>query len=200
MESADENRGALLWGTDQPSGAVLSGAGRIFVVEPVEWKREQAEKLGASDVFADIGDAAGRIAEATDGRMCHKAIVALGRSAEHDLGAWLRLTAKGGTCVLTAVGGVVNTDIAPDLSLSELLQKNVQGSLFGGGNPHQDIAKCSASQLAAQVARALYKVGDLDLDDVVTGTYRLEQINEGLREVREHPDMRGIIRFTGADH
>lgn len=171
-------------------GAVLSGAGRIFVVEPVEWKRKQAEKFGASDVFADIADAAGAIAEATDGRMCQKVIVALGRSADHDLGAWLRLTAKGGTCVLTAMGGAVNTDIALDLSLSELLQKNVQGSLFGGGNPHQDIRE----------VLALYKLGDLDLDDVVTGTYRLEHINEGFRELRERPDMRGIIRFTDADH
>ncbi len=32
----------------------------------------------------------GAIAEATDGRMFKKVIVALGRSAEHDLGAWLR--------------------------------------------------------------------------------------------------------------
>ncbi|MGV9633168.1 NDMA-dependent alcohol dehydrogenase [Nocardia rhamnosiphila] len=171
-------------------GAVLSGAGRIFVVEPVEWKRKQAEKCGASDVFADIGDATGRIADATDGRMCHKVIVALGRSADHDLGAWLRLTAKGGTCVLTATGGAVATDFALDLSLSELLQKNVRGSLFGGGNPHQDIRE----------VLALYKLGDLDLDDVVTGTYRLEQINEGFRELREHPEMRGIIRFTDTDH
>ncbi len=91
--------------------------------------------------------------------MCHKVIVALGRSAEHDLGAWFRLTAKGGTCVLTAMGGAVNTDTAFDLSLSELLQKNVQGSLSGGGNPHQDIRE----------VLALYKLGDLDLDDVVTG-------------------------------
>lgn len=171
-------------------GAVLSGARRIFVIDPVEWKRKQAEKFGATHIYADIESATAAIAELTEGRMCHKVIVAVGRRDGRDLEAWMRLTAKAGTCVLTAMGNVMAADVGLELSMGTLLQKNLQGSLFGGGNPHQDILE----------VLALYKLGDLDLDDMVTREYRLEQINEGYRDILEGRNIRGIIRYTDADH
>ena len=35
-------------------GAVVSGARKIFVIDPVEWKRDQALKFGATHVYEDI--------------------------------------------------------------------------------------------------------------------------------------------------
>ncbi|TLF98273.1 NDMA-dependent alcohol dehydrogenase [Nocardia cyriacigeorgica] len=177
-------------GASTLQGAVLSGARRIFVVEPVEWKRKQAEKLGATEVFADIATAVSGIADATAGHMCHKVIAAIGRRDSPDVEAWLELTAKAGTCVLTAVGRPSAADLPITLPARALLQKNVQGSLFGGGSPRDDIPE----------VLALYKLGDLDLGAALTKQYRLEQINAAYDDIRAGHDLRGIIRYDDSDH
>ncbi|MFE3543926.1 NDMA-dependent alcohol dehydrogenase [Nocardia sp. NPDC059177] len=176
-------------GASTLQGAVLSGASRIFVVEPVDWKRAQAEKLGATDVYPDLATATAGIAAATAGRMCHKVIAAAGRRGGHDLEAWMDLTAKAGTCVLTATGIAMAAEVPLTLSMRTLLQKNLRGSMFGGGNPHEDILE----------VLALHKLGDLALDDRVTEEYRLDEINDAYRELQRAGDLRGIIRFTDAD-
>jgi S-(hydroxymethyl)glutathione dehydrogenase/alcohol dehydrogenase len=48
-------------------GAVHCGAHRIFVVDPVEWKRDQALKFGATHAYPDIDTALMAIAEITVG-------------------------------------------------------------------------------------------------------------------------------------
>jgi len=99
------------------------------------------------------------------------------------------LTAKGGTCVLTAMGNVMATDATLNLAGLTLLQKSLQGSLFGGGNPQHDIP----------AILELYRLGQLNLDDMVTREYTLEQINDGYRDMLEGRNIRGIIRYTDAD-
>jgi S-(hydroxymethyl)glutathione dehydrogenase/alcohol dehydrogenase len=65
----------------------------------------------------------------------------------------------------------------------------VRPRLFGGGNPQHDIP----------AILELYKLGQLNLDDMVTREYSLEQINDGYRDMLEGRNVRGIIRFTDAD-
>ena len=170
-------------------GARLAGARRVFAVDPYEWKREQALKFGATEAFADIASAAARIAEATRGLMCHKVIVTVGRAEGSEVDSWMGLTAKGGVCVLTAMGGVMDTEVTLNLAGLSLLQKSLQGSLFGGGDPQYDIPEILA----------LYELGQINLDDMVTREYTLEQINDGYRDMLEGRNIRGIIRFTDAD-
>ncbi len=170
-------------------GARIAGARRVFAVDPFERKREQALKFGATEAFPDVESAAAAIAEATWGVMCRKVIVTVGQCDGRDAEAWMRLTAKGGTCVLTAMGNVMATDVTLNLAGLTLLQKNLQGSLFGGGNPQHDIP----------AILELYKLGQLNLDDMVTREYTLEQINDGYRDMLEGRNVRGIIRYTDAD-
>ncbi len=46
---------------------MISGARNVFAIDPVEWKREQAMKFGATKTFASIEEAAPAIAEITFG-------------------------------------------------------------------------------------------------------------------------------------
>ncbi|MBD0323157.1 MAG: alcohol dehydrogenase catalytic domain-containing protein, partial [Aldersonia sp.] len=55
-------------------GAVNSGARYVFAVDPVEWKREQALKFGATHVYDSIEAATMAAAEVTSGGMCKKVI------------------------------------------------------------------------------------------------------------------------------
>ncbi|MBV9090182.1 MAG: NDMA-dependent alcohol dehydrogenase [Mycobacteriaceae bacterium] len=170
-------------------GAVNSGARFIFVIEPVEWKRDAALKFGATHVFADLDSAAAGIAEATWGLMAKKVIVTVGEVHGKDLDSWLTITAKGGTCVLTAIGALSDTDVTLNLAMLTLLQKNLQGTIFGSGNPHYDIPRLLS----------MYQAGKLNLDDMITRRYKLEQINEGYQDMQHGRNIRGIIRYTDAD-
>jgi S-(hydroxymethyl)glutathione dehydrogenase/alcohol dehydrogenase len=70
-----------------------------------------------------------------------------------------------------------------------LMQKNLQGTIFGGGNPQYDIPQLLS----------MYKAGKLNLDDMVTRQYKLEQINEGYTDMLEGRNIRGVIRYTDDD-
>jgi S-(hydroxymethyl)glutathione dehydrogenase/alcohol dehydrogenase len=176
-------------GTAALQGALIAGARRIFAIDPVEWKRDQAIKFGATQAYSDIQSALAGVADATQGRMCRKVIVTVGRTDGHEVESWLQLTAKGGTCVMTAMGNVLDTDVTLSLSGLTLLQKSLQGSIFGGGNPQFDIPELLT----------LYQLGILNLDDMVTREYRLEQINEAYDDMLVGHNIRGVIRYTDAD-
>jgi S-(hydroxymethyl)glutathione dehydrogenase / alcohol dehydrogenase len=170
-------------------GVVNSGAREVFVIEPAEWKHEMALKFGATHAFTDIGSALAAIGDLTMGKMAHKVIVTVGRINGSDIDSYLTLTAKGGTCVLTAMGAVMDTDVSMNMAMLSLMQKNLQGSIFGHGNPQYDIP----------MLLSLYQAGKLNLDDMVTREYTLEQINDGYRDMLEGRNIRGIIRYTDAD-
>ncbi|MBU3751591.1 MAG: zinc-binding dehydrogenase, partial [Mycobacterium sp.] len=170
-------------------GAVASGARNVFVVDPVEWKRDQALKFGATHVYEDINAALMGIAEATAGLMAKKVIVTVGELDGADVENYMMITSKAGTCVMTAIGSMTDTNVTLNLAMLTLMQKNLQGTIFGGGNPYFDIPQLLS----------MYKAGKLNLDDMITRQYKLEQINDGYTDMLEGRNIRGVIRYTDED-
>jgi S-(hydroxymethyl)glutathione dehydrogenase / alcohol dehydrogenase len=170
-------------------GAVNAGARFVFAIDPVEWKRDQALKFGATHVYPDVNTAAAGIAEATHGLMAKKVVVTVGEVKGTDVDSYMGITAKGGTCVMTAIGSLFDTEVTLNLAMLTLMQKNLQGTIFGGGNPQYDIPHLLS----------IYKAGKLNLDDMVTRQYKLEQVNDGYTDMLEGRNIRGIIRYTDAD-
>jgi S-(hydroxymethyl)glutathione dehydrogenase/alcohol dehydrogenase len=170
-------------------GAVAAGARNVFVIEPVEWKRDAALKFGATHTYPDIESAFGGVAEVTQGLMAKKVIVTVGELDGKDVDNYVNLTSKGGTCVVTAIGSMLDTNVTLNLAMLTLMQKNLQGTIFGGGNPHYDIPQLLS----------MYKAGKLNLDDMITRQYKLEQINDGYTDMLEGRNIRGVIRYTDAD-
>ena len=41
--------------------------------------------------------------------------------------------------------------------------------------------------------------GKLNLDDMITRQYKLEQINDGYQDMLDGKNIRGVIRYTDAD-
>jgi S-(hydroxymethyl)glutathione dehydrogenase/alcohol dehydrogenase len=64
-----------------------------------------------------------------------------------------------------------------------LFRKSIKGSLFGDCNPTTDIPRILS----------LYQSGDLKLDELVTRTYTLEQVNEGYDDMLNGKNIRGVI-------
>jgi len=120
-------------------GAVVSGARHIFVIEPVEWKRDAALKFGATHVYEDFNTALMGIAEVTQGLMAKKVIVTVGELDGADVENYMMITSKAGTCVMTAIGSMVDTNVTLNLAMLTLMQKTIKGTIFGGGNPYFDI-------------------------------------------------------------
>jgi S-(hydroxymethyl)glutathione dehydrogenase/alcohol dehydrogenase len=176
-------------GTAALQGAVIAGARNVFAIDPVEWKREQALKFGATEAFSSVGEAMNAIGEATGWGMCQKVIVTVGEVFGSDVDTWLSITAKNGTCVLTGMGNMTDDKVTLNLSMLTLLQKNLQGSIFGGGNPKIDIPNLLS----------MYKMGKLNIEDMITRQYTLDQINDGYRDMLEGRNIRGVIRYTDAD-
>jgi S-(hydroxymethyl)glutathione dehydrogenase/alcohol dehydrogenase len=170
-------------------GVVAAGARNVFVIEPVEWKRDAALKFGATHAYPDIETAFGGVAEVTQGLMAKKVIVTVGELHGKDVDNYVNLTSKGGTTVLTAIGSMLDTEVTLNLAMLTLMQKNLQGTIFGGGNPHFDIPQLLS----------MYKAGKLNLDDMITRQYKLEQINDGYQDILDGKNIRGVIRYTDAD-
>jgi S-(hydroxymethyl)glutathione dehydrogenase/alcohol dehydrogenase len=172
-------------GANAIQGAKLAGAKRIFAVDPVEWKREQAKRFGATHVAPDIDQAFGIVSEATRGRMANAVIATLGVGRGDLLAGMLALAAKRGKVVVTNIHSV--TELQANVSLLDLtlMEKQIVGSLFGSANPRADIPKLLD----------LYRQGQLDLDALVTRTYKLEDVNQGYQDMRDGKNIRGVLLY-----
>ena len=170
-------------------GAVLSGAKHVIAIDPVDFKREQAIKFGATHVYESMSSAIAPMIDLTYGLMADKVIVAVGEMRGEMVEEAMILTAKTGTCVLTGMGSMLDVDVKLNLFLFTMLQKTLKGNIFGGGNSHVETPRLVG----------LYKSGLLKIDEMVTSTYRLEDINQGYQDMLDGKNIRGVIRYTEAD-
>jgi Zn-dependent alcohol dehydrogenase len=67
-----------------------------------------------------------------------------------------------------------------------MYQKRIQGCLFGMMSPSKDVPRLLS----------LYQTGHLKLDELVSRTYPLEQINEGYVDMHAGEVIRGVIDYT----
>jgi S-(hydroxymethyl)glutathione dehydrogenase / alcohol dehydrogenase len=71
--------------------------------------------------------------------MAHKVDITVGPG--EDINDYLMLTANG-TCIATCDRQPAGHQVTVNLAMLPLMQKNRQGTIVGGGNPHYDIPHC----------------------------------------------------------
>jgi S-(hydroxymethyl)glutathione dehydrogenase/alcohol dehydrogenase len=172
-------------GINAVQGARLAGAHRIFAIDPVPWKREQAIAFGATHTASSLEEAVSVIGEATLGRMANKVIMTMGVGQGQAIGGALAVTAKRGRVVITNIHPAAEVEVSMSALDLTLMEKQVVGSLFGSANPRADIPRLLG----------LYAAGQLKLDELVTRTYPLDEINHGYEDMREGRNLRGVITF-----
>ncbi|KAB2812593.1 NDMA-dependent alcohol dehydrogenase [Pimelobacter simplex] len=172
-------------GINAVQGAVHAGATTVIAVDPVEFKREEAKRFGATHAFATMDEAAEIARQHTNGQGADSAIVTVGVVKGEHVGAAFGAIRKGGTAVVTGLGN--NADVGAPISLTELTlyQKRIQGSLFGECNPTADIP----------ALLDLYRAGMLKLDEIVTRTYTLDEIGQGYEDMHAGRNLRGVVLF-----
>lgn len=173
-------------GANAIQGARLAGAKRIVAIDPVEFKREKAMEFGATHTASSMAEALPLLQDLTWGTMANKVIMTMGVGNGQMIGEAMALAAKRGRVVVTNIHPALEMGGA-NMSLLDLtlMEKQLVGSLFGSGNPRADIPKLLG----------LYREGQLDLDGLVTKTYKLEDINEGYQDMRDGKNIRGVLIY-----
>jgi S-(hydroxymethyl)glutathione dehydrogenase/alcohol dehydrogenase len=170
-------------GINAVQGARYAGAKHVVAIDPLEIKRAKALELGATHAFGSAAEAQEAITSMTRGQGADSAIVTVGLVDAQVVGEAFTAVGKDGIVVITGLNKLLEPTIVLPGTILTLFRKTVKGSLFGDCNPTTDIPKILS----------LYQSGDLKLDEIITRTYTLEQVNEGYDDLLNGKNVRGII-------
>lgn len=172
-------------GINAVQGAAHAGASNVIAVDPVAFKREKAQEMGATHAVETMDEAADIARGFTNGQGADSSIVTVGVTTGEHVAQAFSAIRKAGTCVVTGLGNL--TDVGVPIAISELtlFQKRLQGSLFGESSPSSDMLKMLR----------LYTEGKLKLDELVTRTYTLDEVAQGYEDMHAGTNLRGVIVF-----
>ena len=152
----------------------------MFAIDPNEWKQQQALQFGATHAFGDPVKAKDVLIDLTRGQLADKVICTVGEMDNDVVKAAVDMTGKAGTIVITGVG--YYEMVLPGGILIGYHRK-MQGSLFGGANPLYDIP----------MILSLWHEGHIKLNELITRTYTLDEINEGYQDLMDGKNIRGVV-------
>jgi NDMA-dependent alcohol dehydrogenase len=174
-------------GMNAVQGASLAGARNIVAVDPVEWKRNAAvTTFGATACAATVDEAMGLVADLTHGVMADSALMHKDLADGRELESVLGLVSKGGCVVVSNMSAMTQCDATLSIRSLALMEKQVRGAIYGGCNPRADIP----------MLIDLYLCGKLKIDELITGTYRLDAINTAYQDMVAGRNLRGVITFA----
>ena len=170
-------------GLNAVQGARVSGARTVIAVDIADNKLEAATAFGATHVVnSRTEDVVDKVRALTDGRGADYVFVTVGAKAAFDRS--YALLAKGGSVVLVGMpANGVMSEIDPGTLAAQ--SQNILGSKMGGSRIGVDIPNLVA----------LYRQGRIKLDELVSGTYPLERINEAIASVKRGEALRNVIVF-----
>jgi len=157
----------------------------IVAIDPVPYKLEVAQRVGATHVADSMASALPLIATLTSGRMADVAILTPGVLEGEMMFEALQLVCKDGRLVCTAVQRYDEFDVKLSLFELAMYNKAILGSLFGSTPPREQIP----------AILELYRAGRLPLDELVTKRYRLTDVNQGYADMNAGKVIRGVIEF-----
>jgi len=170
-------------GLNSVQGATFSGAYPIIAVDMLDSKLEAARAFGATHtVRADDADAIKAVQQLTSGRGADYVFVTVGSTAAIQQG--FSMSGPRGTTVIVGIPPMTES-----LSFSPLAFIGSERVLTG--------SRMGTTRLSVDVPRlvALYQAGRLKLDELITGRYPLEQINEAMESVEKGEALRNVIIF-----
>ena len=172
-------------GINAVQGAAISGARRVIAIDPVEFKREKAMEMGATHTYSSMEEALLAVPELTWGEMCDSVILTPGVVTGDHIEPAMNLASKGGTVVVTALAGMLESEVQLNLFMLSMMNKSLKGTVFGSGNPRADIPELLS----------MYREGVLKLDELITNRYPLDDVNQGYQDLRDGKNIRGVIEF-----
>lgn len=170
-------------GLNSVQGARLVGASPIIALDLSPEKRAAALAFGATHALDPReGDVAARIKEINRGRLADWVFVTVGAKAAFDQA--LSLLGRGGGLVVVGMppSGVL-ASYDPGWFAAD--GQRIIGSKMGGARLRIDVPRIID----------LYRQGRIKLDELISGRYRLEDINEAIASVTRGEALRNVIVF-----
>jgi S-(hydroxymethyl)glutathione dehydrogenase/alcohol dehydrogenase len=171
-------------GLNVVQGARLAGAGMIVAADLLDSKLGYAKEFGATHTLnAKQDNVVERVRELTEGRGVDYAFDAIG--GEQTTLQILDAIRPGGVAVIVGMAAMaVRAPITP--YMMALQEKTLKGTMYGSVRPPIDFPRLVE----------LYLDGRLKLDQLVSRTYKLEEINEGFKALTSGQVARGVVVFN----
>ncbi len=162
-------------------GCRIAGADPIVAIDLAPAKLVSATRFGATHT-AEPTAAQDAVREVTGGRGVDFAFVTAGSGKAIDLA--MKIMRRGGALVVV---GMPANGVATPLELGYLAAagQRILGSKMGSIRPREDIP---------EMVR-LYEEGQLMLAEMISGRYRLEQINDAIDDFRAGNAIRNVVVF-----
>lgn len=169
-------------GLNAIQGARIAGARRIVAVDMSQAKLDIARDFGATDGVLATEAEPWRAAKAAMGRGADAVFVTVGSAKAYDQA--INYIGKGGNIVLV---GMPHTGQSSSYELGNLAawSQGMVGSKMGNTVIKRDIPWMVD----------LYAQGRLKLDELISGRWRLDQINEAIADTRTGSAKRNVIVF-----
>ena len=170
-------------GLNTIQGAAISGARIVVALDVIDAKLDAARRFGATHTLrADHASAAEEARRMCGGRGADYVFVAAGAKAA--IGQAFAIAARSGAVVLVGIpASGVMVEIDPGTLASG--NQRILGSKMGGARIREDIPRLVG----------LYQKGVLKLDELITGRYPLERINDAIASVKRGEALRNVIVF-----
>ncbi len=164
-------------------GAALCGASTIVAVDLLDSKLQQAKLFGATHlVNGKSVDPVQAIKDATGGHGVDYAFEVIG--APPVIAQAFNAVKRGGSAVVVGVPGFDQMVTVPGIALP-LEEKSVVGSLYGSANLNRDMPRMID----------LYMNKKLKIDELISRTVKLDQINDAFDAMKAGEVNRTVIRF-----
>jgi S-(hydroxymethyl)glutathione dehydrogenase / alcohol dehydrogenase len=166
-------------------GAKAKAAGQIIAIDRVTDKLDRARRFGATHAIgADEPDLVRQVRRLTERRGADVVIDATGSIAAME--TMIGMTRRGGECVFVGMPAADATISLPVLRALIASQRTFRGCVYGAIDIQTDVPGMIAK----------YQRGELLLDEMVTRTLPLEEVNSALKNLTEGVDMaRSVIVF-----
>ena len=163
-------------------GAALAGATKIIAVDTAPEKMTIAQDFGATHALMANENTLAQIQTLTGGRGADHVFEAVGLPGIQE--ASLAAVRPGGMLTLVGLSPMGTGTNLPGAVITRT-EKTIKGSYYGSVSPRRDFP----------LFLDMYQQGRLQLDELVSATYTLDQINEAYAEMLTGRTARGVILY-----
>ncbi len=167
-------------GLNAVQGAALAGASVVLAIDVQDHKLQSARRFGATHAASASDDVAAAARDATGDQGVTHAFVTVG-SADAIRSA-LELVVPGGELVIVGMPAAGSRLEIDPLELADT-GRRIVGSKMGSARLRSDIERIVG----------WHRQGEVKLDELVSGVYPLEEINEAIAEVKRGEAIRNVI-------
>jgi Zn-dependent alcohol dehydrogenase len=153
-------------------------------VAPVPFKLERAKEIGATHTAAALVDAQMMLPELTMGRNADAVILTPGVLMGEMIAAACACGSKDARIVVTAIAPFSQMDVQLNLFNLAMFNQSVLGTIFGSQSPRVQVPNLLN----------LYAAGQLEIDELISQEYTLDQVQQGYEDQAAGTIIRGIVR------